>query len=101
MLIAGGVAMKEHKCPNCGASCNIKRGIVVDKCDYCGSVFGERENVVTSTPTTKSWAPKRPEFNPILCLFLMMFSFMIGGLIYFFVIHAKQKEWDETYGNIK
>ena len=107
--------MKVEKCPNCGASIHLENGAVA--CEYCGTKFKVKKqepektsntqtiiNNYYSTPTStparqpiqKPAYKPRPKINFLVAIILLWF-YVLPGLIYISSVRQKQRAWDAIY----
>ena len=95
----------EIKCNSCGASIVFKNEYQKEQnCPYCGEkiinpffYFFEKTNTKDSV-LDLSVFKTRPTLNFKVFFLLLLFTFVIGGLIYYIVIYFKQVQWDKKHG---
>lgn len=97
----------EIKCNSCGASIVFKNEYQKEQdCPYCGEKIinpfyydNKRINTNTKNPVLDPSVFKtRPTLNFKTFFLLLLFTFVIGGLIYYIVIYFKQVQWDKKHG---
>lgn len=91
--------MKEYRCSRCGANIKIKEGAVADKCEYCGSLLDVKNEKLNNGKDLNN-IPQRPEFSFAIFILLMFFG-VVFAVVYYILVHYKQKEWDQMYGHLK
>ncbi len=95
----------EIKCNSCGASIVFKNEYQKEQnCTYCGEKIinpfyydNEKTNTKDSV-LDLSVFKTRPTLNFKVFFLLLLFTFVIGGLIYYIVIYFKQVQWDKKHG---
>lgn len=101
--------MKSVKCPNCGA--NLKSEDLLNDsyvCAYCKTSI-VAEDVATPTiinnyyhtsPVVEKNIPPRPRVSFFWAI-ILLWMYILPGLIYIAIVHNKQKDWDDEYINKK
>ena len=111
--------MKQAKCPNCGANIIVDETKDAGICEYCNSAFVTEKavsNVYNSNNVTNNnqvinnyynnasmdpgyaKVPRRPRPRVKIWLaLLLLFFYIVPGILYIIYIKYKQKKWDDKY----